>query len=241
MYGPERVVVAHAAISPRQTSTGAQVKKSMNWAGAMVPSNRGSSKATIKIPTPEIPADSTTPDEVHCATFWTGIDGASAQCQSILQTGIDICAQRTPNGTLDTLARSWHQFFPVPAALHDIQISFGDVVSMSVSASSPTSGVVLVENETTGKSSSQTYTNVSDATLCLETAEWVVERFTVDAATNSLVPFAGFGNATFENATVGDVGIQGMNFTMFEMITNTSTLATCEVQGSSVVCSDERQ
>lgn len=130
---------------------------------------------------------------------------------------------------------------PVPAALHDIQISFGDVVTMSVTASSRTSGVVLVENETTGKSSSQTYANVSDATLCLETAEWVVERFTVDTATNSLIPFADFGNVTFENATVGDVGIQGMNFTMFEMITNTSTLATCEVDGSSVICSDNRQ
>lgn len=111
MHGPARVVAPNAAFA-RQASTGAQVKKSLNWAGAVVPSNRGSAKATITVPTPEIPADSTTPTEVHCATFWTGVDGASAQCQSILQTGVDICAQRTPNGTLDTLARSWHQFFP---------------------------------------------------------------------------------------------------------------------------------
>ena len=131
-------------------------------------------------------------------------------------------------------------FLSVPAALHDIQISFGDVVTMSVTATSPTSGMVLVENETTGKSASQTYANVSDASLCLETAEWVVERFTVDAATNSLIPFADFGNVTFENAIVGDAGIQGLNFTMFEMITNTSTLATCEVDGSSVACSYNR-
>lgn len=110
---------------------------------------------------------------------------------------------------------------------------------MSVSASSRNSGVVLVENETTGRSATQTYANVSDATLCLETAEWVVERFTVDTATNLLIPFADFGNVTFENATVGNIGIQGMNLTMFEMITNTSTLATCEVDGSSVVCSDD--
>lgn len=111
---------------------------------------------------------------------------------------------------------------------------------MSVTATSRTSGMVTVENETTRKSASHIYANVSDASLCLETAEWVVERFTVDTATNSLIPFANFGNVTFENATVGDAGIQGMNITMFEMITNTSTLAMCEVNGSSVACSDKR-
>jgi hypothetical protein len=112
---------------------------------------------------------------------------------------------------------------------------------MSVSASSRTSGVVTVENETTGKSSNHTYSNASGATLCLETAEWIVERFTTDTATHSLIPLADFGNVTFEDATVGNTGIQGMNFTMFEMITNTSTLAVCEVDGSSVVCSNKRQ
>lgn len=111
MHGPVRAVTPSAPFT-RQTASEAQVKKSLNWAGAVVASNRGSSKATITVPTPQIPADSTTLGEVHCATFWTGVDGASAQCQSILQTGVDICAQRTPNGTLDTLARSWHQFFP---------------------------------------------------------------------------------------------------------------------------------
>lgn len=111
MHGPVRAVAPSAPFA-RQATTGAQVKRSLNWAGAVVASNRGSAKGTITVPTPEIPADSTTPGEVHCATFWTGVDGASAQCQSILQTGVDVCAQRTPNGTLDTLARSWHQFFP---------------------------------------------------------------------------------------------------------------------------------
>jgi hypothetical protein len=111
MHGPVLAVEPSAAFA-RQATTGPRVKKSLNWAGAVVASNRGTSKATITVPTPEIPADSTTPNEVHCATFWTGVDGASAQCQSILQTGVDICAQRTPNGTLDTLVRSWHQFFP---------------------------------------------------------------------------------------------------------------------------------
>lgn len=111
MHGPVRVVAPSASFT-RQATTGAAVKKSLNWAGAVAASDKGSAKGTITVPTPEIPADSTTPGEVHCATFWTGVDGASAQCQAILQTGIDICAQRTQNGTLDTLARSWHQFFP---------------------------------------------------------------------------------------------------------------------------------
>lgn len=111
IHGPVRVATPSTAFA-RQAAHGAKVKKSLNWAGAVVASDRGSVKGTITVPTPEIPSDSTTPADVHCATFWTGVDGAGAQCQSILQTGIDICAQRTPNGTLDTLARSWHQFFP---------------------------------------------------------------------------------------------------------------------------------
>lgn len=111
LHGPVRVVAPSAQFA-RQAATGAKVKKSLNWAGAVATSDRGSAKGTITVPAPDIPTDSTTPGEVHCATFWTGVDGASAQCQSILQTGIDICAQRTQNGTLDTLARSWHQFFP---------------------------------------------------------------------------------------------------------------------------------
>lgn len=123
MHGPVRAVAPSASLA-RQANTGTQVKRSLNWAGAVVASNRGSAKATITVPTPEIPADSTTPGEVHCATFWTGVDGASAQCQSILQTGIDICAQRTPNGTLDTLARSWHQFFPGECTIREWSLTF---------------------------------------------------------------------------------------------------------------------
>ncbi|KAJ8122579.1 hypothetical protein ONZ43_g1268 [Nemania bipapillata] len=69
---------------------------------------------------------------------------------------------------------------------------------MTVRATGKNSGSVTLDNKTTGKSVSHTFTN-QIGNLCQTNAEWIVEDFSQG---NSLVPFANFGTVVFTGASV---------------------------------------
>lgn len=68
---------------------------------------------------------------------------------------------------------------------------------MTVTATSDTAGTAVIENETTGKTVTETFSN-AEGSLCRTNAEWIVEDFEED---DSLVAFADFGTVTFTSAT----------------------------------------
>ena len=94
------------------------------------------------------------------------------------------------------LCIAWYEWYPAPAYhFTGIDISAGDIIKLTVTASSTTSGNATVENQTRNQTVSQRLN--STAALCLRNAEWIVEDFELSGA---LSPFANFSAVTFTNA-----------------------------------------
>ncbi|KAL0262062.1 hypothetical protein SLS55_003497 [Diplodia seriata] len=172
----------------------AHVEYSSNWSGAVYeepPSGTFTAvAATITVPVPTATAAGT-----YSASAWVGIDGDTCG-NAILQTGVDFTA--TKSGSRTTYSYdAWYEWYPDYAYdFSSFSISAGDVIAMSVTSSSSTSGVALLENLTTGKSVSKSIT--SSSALCGENAEWIVEDF---ESNGELVAFADFGTVLFTGAS----------------------------------------
>ncbi|EKG15813.1 Peptidase G1 eqolisin [Macrophomina phaseolina MS6] len=115
-----------------------------------------------------------------------------------------------------------------------ITISAGDVIAMSVTSSSSTKGVAVIENITTGKTVTKTIT--SSSALGGQNAEWIVEDF---ESNGSLVNFADFGTVLFTNAvaktssgtTVGPSGATSIDIKQSnKVLTSVSYPGTDEVE-----------
>ncbi|KAI0477098.1 peptidase A4 family-domain-containing protein [Xylariaceae sp. FL0804] len=207
------------------------VEYSDNWAGAvLVGSGYTTVTGTIKVPTPSVP--STSSKKQASGSAWVGIDGDTCQT-AILQTGVDFTVQRG-SVTYD----AWYEWYPdYSYDFSNFEVSAGDTIKMyvesTVTASSKTGGTAVLENVTTGKSATHTFTGES-AALCETNAEWIVEDY---ESGSSLVPFADFGTVTFTDASVnGGTGVSGAS--IFDIEQGSSVLTSCATSGSSsVTCS----
>jgi hypothetical protein len=86
----------------------------------------------------------------------------------------------------------------------NLAVTAGDEIRVSIYAYTPTSGMVMIENLTQNVQASQTF-NSMIAELCFESAEWVVEDFTVG---DSLAPFPNYGSATFTDCYSNKGGLE---------------------------------
>ncbi|KAM6491322.1 Peptidase A4 family domain containing protein [Amanita muscaria] len=154
------------------------------WAGAVWDSYPANTfykvTGTFTVPTPSAPNGQ--------ASVWVGIDGYSYQ-SAILQTGIYMY-YKDGVSTYD----SWYEWWPDSPRIYTspIAIRAGDIIRLTVTASSTTSGTTLIENLTTGQSESQSISHPYP--LCQQGAEWIVED-------SSLTPLCNFGTVTFSSAS----------------------------------------
>lgn len=180
-------------LHPNKTS---QETYSSNWAGAvLIGTGYTSVSGEITVPVPQLPRDAD-PYTNYCASAWVGIDGDTCNT-AILQTGINICIQ----GDVPSYS-AWYEWYPDYA--HDfsnIQISAGNVIKVTVNATSQSSGTATVENLSTGVSVTHAFPTGLGGDLCEFNAEWIVEDFSVNTG---LAPFANFGTVVFSNAVASD-------------------------------------
>ncbi|KAM6490320.1 Peptidase A4 family domain containing protein [Amanita muscaria] len=164
------------------------VAYSSNWAGAVwksyPPGTFSKVTGTFTVPIPSAPNGA--------ASVWVGIDGSA--CKPVLQTGITVSYK---NGAISY--DSWYEWFPDNAYRYSspIAIRAGDIIRLTVTASSTTSGTTLIENLTTGRSESQSLLNPSHP-LCLQNAEWIVED--PNLVSGGMAPFCNFGFVIFTSA-----------------------------------------
>ncbi|KAK8193194.1 peptidase A4 family-domain-containing protein [Phyllosticta capitalensis] len=179
--------------------TKTEVEYSSNWAGAVIEEPPSGTFTAVSgkftVPTPSVPSGSSGSGEYASASAWVGIDG-DTYGNAILQTGVDFYATSSGSYSFDC----WYEWYPDYAYdFSGIEISAGDVVTVSVTSSSSSAGTAVIENETTGQSVSKSLTAPeSSATLGGQNAEWIVEDF---ESNGSLVSFADFGSVTFTDAT----------------------------------------
>ncbi|KAF7982654.1 hypothetical protein HWV62_27103 [Athelia sp. TMB] len=160
------------------------------WAGAawsdQPPGTFTSVTGTFTVPTPTGSNGS--------STAWVGIDGYSCQT-ALLQTGIDF----TISGGQVSYS-TWLEWVPAAQVSYDSasDISFfgGDSVTLTVTATSATTGIATIENNTSGQKVTQEIS--SSSPLCQQDAEWIVEDYSVNGAP---VIFDDFGTVTFTAAS----------------------------------------
>jgi len=164
------------------------------------------------------------------ASAWVGIDGDTCGT-AILQTGIDFTIS---NGR--TSFDAWYEWFPADSFdFSGFSVAAGDVITLTVTATSTRSGTAVIENVTTGRSVSKSLT--SNSALCLENAEWIVEDFEEG---NSLVPFADFGTVTFSNAvatTASGSTVTPSGATLIDIEQGSKVLTSVSTSGNDVTVS----
>lgn len=176
-------------------SDGSAVQYSKNWAGVVrenpPPSGTYTAvSATFTVPDPTATDNS---GDMQAASAWVGIDGDS-YTKAILQTGIDAYIQNGQK-TYD----AWYEWYPNPATnFPNFGLQAGDVIVATVRSDSPSHGVAILENQSSGQTVSQTLSAPStSATLGGQNAEWIVEDFNSGA---SMVPLVNFGQVVFSGA-----------------------------------------
>ncbi|CAK7245817.1 MAG: hypothetical protein STHCBS139747_007417 [Sporothrix thermara] len=214
-------------------SNTSDVSYSSNWAGAvLVGSGYKSVTGTFTVPTPKLPSGAKTTTE-YAASAWVGLDGDTCDT-AILQTGVDFNIKGS-TVTYD----AWYEWYPDYAyTFSGFSIKAGDVITVTATASSTKAGSVVVENVTTGKSVSHSFSGES-AALCETNAEWIVEDFEEG---NSLVPFANFGTVEFTGCSVTEtsgavIGASGAE--IIDIKQNNAVLTSCSATSSTVTCTYE--
>ncbi|CAD6500433.1 BgTH12-07610 [Blumeria graminis f. sp. triticale] len=162
---------------------------SSNWAGAILTTPPAGSTFTAVSARFTIPA----PKVNGAASAWVGIDG-DTYAAAILQTGIDFMVI---NGVL--AYKAWYEWYPDYAYdFTDFKMSPGDVINISVAASSSSAGTAIIENVTTRQKVTKALTApTSNSNLAGQNAEWIIEDFQQDGA---LVPLTNFGTVSFTNS-----------------------------------------
>lgn len=84
----------------------------------------------------------------------------------------------------------------------------------------------------------ETFTDVSDGSLCEYDAEWIVEDFEECGTTCSLVPFADFGTVTFTDvsATKTSGVVYPSDATIIDIEQSNKVLTDCSASASEVTC-----
>ncbi|RFU77480.1 aspergillopepsin-2 precursor [Trichoderma arundinaceum] len=205
------------------------VSYSTNWSGAVLTSPPAGEtfdgvSASFVVPTPKVPSGSSSRGS-YSASAWVGIDGDTYQ-NSILQTGVDFTIS---NGKVSYDA--WYEWYPDFAYDFSISISAGDTVRASVSSTSSTAGVAVIENLTTGKTVSKSLT--SSAALGGQNAEWIVEDYEEGS---SLVNLANWGSVVFTDATAstGSSSLDATGASILDIKQNNKVLTSVTVSGSTV-------
>ncbi|KAL1864765.1 hypothetical protein Plec18167_009653 [Paecilomyces lecythidis] len=217
--------IKNGAVAAEQ-STSADVQYGYNWAGVIhtTPPATGTytaASATFTVPEPTATDDS---GDKQGASAWVGIDGGTYR-NAILQAGVDFYIE---DGTASYDA--WYEWYPAYSNDFDLSVTAGDVIVVKVVSSSPSQGVAILENESSGQSATQTLSaDPSTATLGGQNVEWMVEDYQSGASDLPLVNFnkVKFSGAQAETSDGQKIGVD--NATIYEIRQNGDVLTNVDI------------
>ncbi|OAA53082.1 Concanavalin A-like lectin/glucanase [Cordyceps fumosorosea ARSEF 2679] len=180
------VVTALVAKQPVDRTLAKRDYISNNWCGQVLyGSDFRDVSATWVVPTAS-PLSSQYSEQPLYNYQWVGIDGATANCQAILQAGTYARLQdnRLTYGF-------WYEFYPNDSWLmNDPLVRPGDTVFVQVKAYNTTSGYAYMENRSTGQHVTVPLDAPAGSSLCGRTAEWIQEN--ASGSPRGLAPFSTF-------------------------------------------------
>lgn len=167
-----------------------------NWAGAVIETTG------VEVVTGTFVAP--VPSSDGSGAAWVGIDGNDCYT-GILQAGIDWT--KSSSGVTYT---AWYEWWPSSMEYwSDFSIEAGDTIKVTVTATSTTSGVAVLENLTQDTAINNTFTSSEVLSpICQTDAEWIVEDYYENF---DFVTFADFGTVGFTAASAvtsaGTIGL----------------------------------
>ncbi|KAE8395539.1 hypothetical protein ETB97_005330 [Aspergillus alliaceus] len=204
-----------------------QVQYSNNWAGVVREQPPPEGPYTAVSATFTIPTSTTAPGQsgLQAGSIWVGIDG-DTYTGAILQAGVDFYSDvNQPN-------HAWYEWYPAYATnFPNIAVDEGDTIVASVRSTSPSHGIAIIENRSTGQNATQTLTApAATATLAGQNADWIVEDF---QSGENMVALAEFDQTNFTGAQAEAGGAtygvkDGM---VIEMKQNNKVLTKTEITG----------
>jgi hypothetical protein len=157
-----------------------------NWSGAVDFSAKGKPYRWVAgqwtVPNPHAPGSG-----AYYASEWVGIDGWGSS--DVLQAGTETQVTHVLWFTVANVYTWWEWFPAGEVAITNLPVSPGDVMYCLICVNSTTSATVYFSNQATGVSTSFTITAPSGTTLAGNSAEWVVERPTVNGSVASLTDY----------------------------------------------------
>jgi hypothetical protein len=180
------------------------------------------------------------------AAIWVGIDDGtctSAAFQTGLVTIVDgfgtqVGGKAALNHVFTFVSlflswTAWAQFHPKgPLNLTVINISPGDLVTLTIVTTSTTTGTAIIYDHSNGESVSVTLN--STAPLCRRDVEWNTQGVTI---AYNVIPLANFGKVEFMNAmATGPTGEQYFpsNATIMEYVQNNTIVTNVSTNDTSV-------
>jgi hypothetical protein len=215
-----------------RTANTAAIAYSNNWAGAVREKPPAGGPYTAVSATFTVPAPTAVPGNtgMQAGSAWVGIDGDTYP-SAILQTGVDFYIE---NGQIHNDA--WFEWFPDYAYDFNLGVNTGDVIVAMVQSFSPSEGIAVIENQSTGEKATQTVrAPKTEATLAGQNADWIVEDF---QSGDSMVALADFGSVTFTGceAQAQNGEILGLNgATIIELKQKNKVLTEVTVQGDEMM------
>jgi hypothetical protein len=218
-----------------------ETETSKNWSGAVAFTPTGSTFVSVNgqwaVPNPH-------PGEVpgvteYFSSCWIGIGGDAIPGQQpspdLFQAGVECDA--TSTGARTILA--WSEWFPLPMVrIMNFPVSAGDVLTCHLSVVSTASGLVVLRNETQGKSTSFQINASSGTTLVGNCAEWIVER--PELVGRHLATLTNYGVVHFSSAygcTSANAVIEAGTGNNIKMTDDSGvTISTANSNGSDVTC-----
>jgi len=192
----------------------------LNWAGYFVASDLQNPQRTVTSVSASWVVPTVTPSSFRSAAFsavWIGIGGQFSNDSTLIQCGTE---QDSIRGQLEYSA--WYELLPAPSVtISNITVSPGDQIQASIRLVNVTFNQWTINiNDTTADESFQNTVNYTSSQL---SAEWIVERPTVNHFTSQL---ANFGSVTFTNcsASVGSAteGISSFPREALDMYSSTT-------------------
>jgi Peptidase A4 family len=174
-----------------------------NWAGIGI---HAQDKAITKVSATWTVPNLATPRYVEDGTpcinsVWIGIDGFLPPNNDILQAGVDLVVSRQ-GSSLKVSIEPWWEWWKGQSFYFDkFPVSPGDVISCSIiCAKGATTGSVIMTNSITRDHVSLSVPASAGTKLIGNCAEWIVERQTADANSDTLTELSEFGSIFFDNA-----------------------------------------
>lgn len=157
---------------------------STNWSGSVASPPLGHTFGWVAgqwtVPNPHAPGSGS-----FFASEWVGIDGWGSS--DVLQAGTETAVMDFLGIFTTTEVYAWWEWFPASeVAITNLPVSPGDTMYCLICVNSTTTATVYISNQSSGVSTRFTITAPSGTKLVGNSAEWIVERPTVNGSLANL-------------------------------------------------------